>query len=106
MRTPHPILTALLLAPLAVLHAAETPPVSPRLPGHDERAAQPAKRSPGSPKYEDICFSPRTTSAGNRDVVEVAKAFHATRIEWLYVDDGDGPVLQRLRDLGISLGLG
>jgi len=67
--------------------------------------AQAAKRSPGSPKYEDICFSPRTTSAGGRDVVEVAKAFHATRIEWLYVDEADGPVLQKLRDLGISLGL-
>ena len=38
--------------------------------------------------------------------MEVAKAFHATRIEWLYVDESDGPVLQKLRDLGISLGLG
>jgi hypothetical protein len=68
-------------------------------------AAQPALRSPGAPKYEDICFSPRNTSWGGRDIVEVAKAFHATRIEWLYVDDADGPVLKRLQDLGISLGL-
>lgn len=89
------LVSALLLAPLAASHAQTM-----------SEAAQPAKRSPGAPKYDDICFSPRFTSAGGRDVVEVAKAFHATRIEWLYVDERDGPVLQKLRDLGISLGLG
>ena len=86
------LLTALLLAPLTALHAQTM-----------SEAAQPAKRSPGSPKYDDICFSPRWTSTPN--LVEAAKAFHATRTEWVYVDDESGPVLQQLRDLGISLGL-
>lgn len=65
--------------------------------------AQPAKRSPRAPKYEDICFSPRWTWVSN--IVEAAKALHVTRTEWLFVDDESGPVLQQLRELGISLGL-
>ncbi|MEX1117647.1 MAG: hypothetical protein WEB60_02525, partial [Terrimicrobiaceae bacterium] len=67
--------------------------------------AKPAKRSPSAPKFEDICFSPRQLSWGKLNILDVAKTFHATRIEWLYVDDSDGPMLQQLRDLGISLGL-
>jgi len=86
------LLTALLLAPLAALHAQTM-----------SELAQPARRSPGSPKYDDICFSPRWTQSPN--LIEAAKAFHATRTEWVYVDDESGPVLQQLRELGISLGL-
>lgn len=102
-----PLLTALLLAAQAALPATE-PAAAPRASGFPatmSELAQPARRSPRAPKYEDICFSPRTTAAGGRDVVEVAKAFHATRIEWLYVHEADGSVLGKLRDLGISLGL-
>jgi len=66
--------------------------------------AQPAKRSSGSPKYDDICFSPRRPSTTS-NLIEAAKVFHATRAEWMVVDDDSGPILQKLRDLGISLGL-
>lgn len=67
--------------------------------------AVPAVRSPGSPGYGEICFSPRRSSWGGRDVVDVARVFRATRIEWMYVDDRDGPVLEQFRDMGLTLGL-
>ena len=92
MKTTLSLLTVLLLALPGGLHAQTMSDL-----------AQPAKRSPRAPKYEDICFSPRWTWVPN--VVEAAKALHATRTEWVYVDDESGPVLQQLRDLGISLGL-
>ena len=89
-------LTALLLTPLAGLHAA-----APTL----SELAQPAKRSAGAPKYDDICYSPRDLGFDKPEMVDVAKTFHATRIEWLYVKESDGPMLQKFRDMGISLGL-
>jgi hypothetical protein len=107
MKPTIPLLAAFLLALPTVIRGTE-PAATTRLtgfPGTMSELAKPAKRSPRAPKYEDICFSPRTTAAGGLDVVEVAKGFHATRIEWLYVHEEDGPVLRKLRDLGISLGL-
>ena len=72
-------------------------------PATMSETSQSAKRSPGSPRYEDICFSPRTTSAGGRDVVEVAKAFHATRIEWLTPYFREGGNVGRLEFENIDL---
>ena len=91
------LLTALLLTPLAGLYAA-----APTL----SELAQPAKRSAGAPKYEDVCFSPRVLGFDKPELLlDVAKTFHATRIEWLYVKESDGPALEKFRDMGISLGL-
>jgi hypothetical protein len=35
----------------------------------------------------------------------VAKTFHATRLEWVYADEGDVSDLEQLSELGITLGL-
>ncbi len=93
-------LTALLLAPQASLHAADLPALSAMV--------QPAKRSPAAPRYEDICFSPRFFEwprAAGRDVIKDAQAFHATRLEWQYLQEGDEPIVQQLRGLGVEFGL-
>ena len=50
-----------------------------------------AKRAPGAPRYSDVCFSPRWRRPMNaddpHDTFRDAKAFHATRFDWVYSND-------------------
>lgn len=50
-----------------------------------------AKRAPGAPRYSDVCFSPRWRRPRNaddpHDTFRDAKAFHATRFDWVYSTD-------------------
>jgi hypothetical protein len=49
------------------------------------------KRAPGAPRYGDVCFSPRWRRPKNADdphnTFRDAKAFHATRFDWVYSTD-------------------
>lgn len=53
--------------------------------------ARSTKRAPGAPKYSDVCFSPRWKRPRNADdpheTMRDAKAFHATRFDWVYSTD-------------------
>lgn len=53
--------------------------------------AQAPKRAAGAPKYSDVCFSPRWRRPRDaddpHDTFRDAKAFHATRFDWVYSDD-------------------
>ena len=49
--------------------------------------AQPFPRADGVPARSDVCFSPRWPRERNGEMpLEVAKQFHATRLEWVYLD--------------------
>lgn len=47
-----------------------------------------ARRASGAPRYSDVCFSPRSRRPVNADdpheTMRDAKAFHATRFDWVY----------------------
>jgi len=49
------------------------------------------KRALGAPQYSDVCFSPRWRRPRNaddpHDTFRDAKAFHATRFDWVYSTD-------------------
>jgi hypothetical protein len=51
--------------------------------------AQPCPRSAGAPKASDVCFSTRwrrpTSPTDPHDSLPSARAFHATRLDWLYL---------------------
>lgn len=55
--------------------------------------AQPTHRPLGAPRYSDVIISsrwPRPMSAGDPyDTFEAARGFHATRIDWLYLTEGN-----------------
>jgi hypothetical protein len=70
--------------------------------------ATPANRSPGAPKYEDIIASPRQfdwPKAQGRDVLKDIKTFHATRLDWMYIQDGDQQIVSDLQKDGLTIGL-
>jgi len=50
-----------------------------------------ARRAPGAPRYSDVCFSARSRRPVNaedtHDTFRDAKAFHATRLDWVYSSD-------------------
>jgi len=61
--------------------------------------AQAAKRSPGSPKYEDICFSPRTFAA-----LPCAQSKAFKRAFWLgFLCHGQGTAKVHLDNLQFTL---
>lgn len=53
--------------------------------------AKEPKLAPGAPRYSDVCFSPRWRRPQNaddpHDTFRDAKAFHATRFDWVYSAD-------------------
>jgi len=53
--------------------------------------ARPSSRPPGAPKYSDVCFSSRwfhpTNDKDPHDTFRTAKAFGATRFDWVYTLD-------------------
>ena len=53
--------------------------------------ARPSSRPPGAPKYSDVCFSSRWFHPSNdkdpHDTFKTAKAFGATRFDWVYTLD-------------------
>lgn len=53
--------------------------------------AQPPKRAAGAPTYSDVCFSPRWRRPRDaddpHDTFRDARAFHATRFDWVYSSD-------------------
>jgi hypothetical protein len=55
--------------------------------------AQPSDRPAGAPRYSDVVVSsrwPRPMSGDDPDdTLEAAKGFHATRIDWLYLTEGN-----------------
>lgn len=56
--------------------------------------ARPHPRSPGAPRAADVCFSTRWPRVGgpgdSRDSFQAAQAFHATRLDWLYLSGKPG----------------
>jgi len=55
--------------------------------------AQTPKRAAGAAKYSDVCFSPRWRRPRDEkdphDTFRDAKAFHATRFDWVYSGDAE-----------------
>ena len=50
--------------------------------------AQACPRVAGAPAYSDVCFSPRwPRQRPGGDPLAMAKRFHATRLEWVYLGD-------------------
>jgi hypothetical protein len=49
------------------------------------------ERAPGAPRYSDVCFSPRFRRPRDandpHETMSDAKAFHATRFDWVYSSD-------------------
>lgn len=73
---------ALLPAPLAALHAADSGATFAQI-------ARPHPRADCAPKASDVCFSSRwprpMNLADRRDSLKSARDFHATRMDWLYL---------------------
>lgn len=65
-----------------------------------------AARPDAAPKYSDVCFSTRWPRPRNdkdpTDAIAIARQFHATRFEWLYVS-GRADYVTKLKGLGFSV---
>ena len=73
-------------------------------PTRVSEVAAPRVLPPGAPKYSDVSLSSRTPhprKAGDPyDTFEAARAFHATRLDWVNTDDAD--FVRRIHEEGLS----
>lgn len=102
---PRLPLTALLLAPLAALAAAEDSGST------FAQIARPHPRPAGAPKSAEVSFSTRwprpTNRADNRDSFQSARDFHATRLDWLYLSgkpEFDRAFVSKFKTAGYRVG--
>ena len=84
------LLTVLLLAPLASLHAAE--PITPRVAPDAtcSQIAQPSGFTPEMPKLSDVCmrlFRLDQKGVSAERMIAAGHDFHITRGVWSYIDD-------------------
>jgi hypothetical protein len=90
MKYPLPLLTALLLAPLAALHAAEpaVPSIAPE--ATFSQIAQPSGFTPEMPKLSDVCmrfFRIDQKEVSAAQMLNAGSDFHITRTVWSYIED-------------------
>jgi hypothetical protein len=90
MKHPLTLLTALLLAPLAALLAAEstTPCVAPD--ATFSQIAQPSGFTPEMPKLSDVCmrlFRLDQKGLTAEQMLAAGSDFHITRGVWSYIED-------------------
>ena len=63
--------------------------------------AEPLPRVDGAPARSDVCFSPRWPRQRNGEMpLEVAKRFHTTRLEWVYLDANSKEFCERAHAAG------
>ncbi len=73
-------------------------------PTRVSEVAEPRVLPPGAPKYSDVSLSSRTPHPRKAndpyDTFEAARAFHATRLDWVNTDDAD--FVRRIHEEGLS----
>ncbi|RMG77194.1 MAG: hypothetical protein D6714_20175, partial [Bacteroidetes bacterium] len=84
---------------VALCLGCSEPPMTPFA-----RQVKPAGLAAGTPAYDDVCLSsrwPRPRDARDTfDTFEAARAFFATRLQWVYTTDS--AFIRRAHDLGLK----